>query len=80
MGQAFLDLMTRSVAADDPQAGAAVDRHRQHISKWFYQCTPEIHAGLGELYVQDGRFTTRIDAYGEGLADYLSGAIAARYA
>ncbi|MEN8234367.1 MAG: TipAS antibiotic-recognition domain-containing protein [Actinomycetota bacterium] len=50
-----------------------------HISELFYECTPEIHAGLGAIHAADGRFRSNIDKAGEGLAEYLSATIAARY-
>jgi hypothetical protein len=76
----LIDLMTAGTPADSAAAAALVDRHRAHISKWFYDCTPEIHAGLGQMYAADPRFQENIDQAGEGLAAYLSEAIAARYA
>jgi hypothetical protein len=76
----FLELMTAGDPADGQAAAALVDRHRAHISKWFYDCTPEIHEGLGQMYTADPRFQTNIDKAGAGLAAYLSDAIAARYA
>lgn len=39
-----------------------------------------MHAGLGQMYAIDRRFATNIDEAGEGLADYMSAAIAALYA
>jgi DNA-binding transcriptional MerR regulator len=63
-----------------PEAAELVDAHRALITKWFYDCTAEIHAGLGAMYVADERFRQNIDKSGDGLADYLSNAIAARYA
>lgn len=77
INQAFLDQMAAGTAAGN--AAAIVDRHREHISKWFYECTPEIHAGLGQMYIGDARFTENIDKAGEGLAHYMADAIAARY-
>ena len=56
-----------------------VDAHRALITEWFYNCTREIHDGLGQLYISDARLTTNINESGEGLAEYLSAAIAARY-
>ena len=56
---------------------AVAERHRAHISKWFYDCSPEIHRGLGQMYVADPRFTRNIDKAGPGLAQYMSAAIAA---
>jgi DNA-binding transcriptional MerR regulator len=75
----FLELMARGEHADGEVAAALVDRHRAHISKWFYDCTPEIHRGLGEMYLADPRFRENIDKAGERLAAFQSAAIAARY-
>jgi len=68
------------VPAGHPDAMDPAEAHRAHISKWFYECSPEIHAGLAELYVADERFEDNIDKSGEGLAEYLSTAIAANAA
>lgn len=73
----LLDLMAKGVPADSVEAMDLAEEHRGHISKWFYQCTPDIHAGLGRMYVADLRFKENIDKTGEGLAQYLSKAIAA---
>jgi DNA-binding transcriptional MerR regulator len=77
INQAFIALMEEGVDPDDPRAGAAAERHRAHISKWFYECTPEIHAGLGAMYAADPRFEKSIDKAAPGLARYMSSAIAA---
>jgi hypothetical protein len=53
------------------------EEHRQQISRWFYDCSSEIHRGLGEMYVADHRFTENIDRYAPGLAAYMRDAIAA---
>ncbi len=79
INQAFASLMAAATPADDPAAARVVDRHREHISRWFYDCTPEIHTGLGQMYVGDARFTETFDAVADGLAQYVSEAIAARY-
>ena len=77
--QALLTLMATNTPEDSPEAVALVDAHRAQITKWFYDCTPEIHAGLGAMYVADERFRANINASGNGLAEYLSAAIEARY-
>ena len=78
--RAFLDLMEAGVPPNDPAALDAAERHRAHITRWFYECTPEIHAGLGLMYVEDARFTGNIDRAGEGLAAFMSAPIAANAA
>lgn len=46
------------------------------ITEHFYNCTNEILAGLGKMYVADGEFKTNIDGdAGEGTAEFLSKAI-----
>lgn len=55
----------------DPEVQAAVAEWRQHITDSFYDCTPEIFRGLGDLYVDDHRFTESIDKIRPGLAAFL---------
>ncbi|MCU6796719.1 MerR family transcriptional regulator [Paenibacillus sp. WQ 127069] len=56
---------------DDPEVQVAVGDLRQHITNYYYDCTPEIFRGLGDLYVMDERFTANIDKHGTGLAAFL---------
>ena len=74
------DLMAAGEAPDAPAVLDAAEAHRQHISRWFYDCSYEIHAGLGELYVNDARFTANIDRARPGLSAYLRAAFAANAA
>jgi MerR family transcriptional regulator, thiopeptide resistance regulator len=69
--------MASGVTPDAPEAMEVAERHRAHITRWFYDCSREIHAGLGRMYVADARFTRNIDKAGEGLAAYMSAAIVA---
>lgn len=46
-----------------------------HITKYYYECTNEILAGLGVMYTADERFRQNIDRCGEGLAAFMSRAI-----
>lgn len=59
----------------DPQVQEAVAAWRQLITDRFYDCTPEIFRGLGDLYVQDERFTANIDKFKPGLAAFLRDAM-----
>ncbi len=72
-------LMNAGVSAESDETAALVEEHRAHISRWYYECSPRIHAALAQMYVADPRFTATIDEAGEGLAAYLSAAIAAAY-
>ena len=69
----FADLATlaqRGVAPTEAAAMDVAERHRAHVSRWFYPCPPALHQGLGELYVNDARFQDNIDRHHAGLAAY----------
>ena len=63
--------LNAGLPADSEEAMAAVEAHRRHISRWFYECTYEIHRGLTELYVSDERFRSNYDATAPGLAAFI---------
>lgn len=65
----IIDNMDKGVR--DLQVQLAVGELRQQITDNFYNCTPEIFRGLGDLYVSDERFTKNIDKYKEGLSAFL---------
>ncbi|AVP64524.1 MerR family transcriptional regulator [Clostridium botulinum] len=69
----LVNLMDRDPGHKEVQE--AVHDFRNHISKNFYSCTPEIFRGLGDLYVNDERFTSNIDKYKVGLSKFLREAI-----
>ena len=74
------DLATALRAGDDATSTRAMDlaeEHRQHITRWFYDCSTEIHRGLGEMYVADPRFTATYDDVEPGLAAYVRAAVLA---
>ena len=62
-------------SADSAEARALVAKLQAHITENYYTCTDEILAGLGKMYVADERFKKNIDKYGDGTAEYVSGAI-----
>jgi DNA-binding transcriptional MerR regulator len=70
-------LMRAGEPADGAEARALAERHREHISRWFYPCSPQVHRGLGELYIADERFTRTYEREAPGLAQYFHDAIAA---
>ena len=69
--------MTAGTSAADPSAMDLAERHRQHITRWFYDCTYEMHRGLAEMYVADERFTRTYDGIAPGLARYTHDALLA---
>jgi hypothetical protein len=50
---------------------AAVEAHRQHISRWYYDCGYDIHRGLTDMYVSDERFRANYDALAPGLSEFI---------
>ena len=63
--------------ADSAEALSLVAKLQSHITEHYYTCTNEVLAGLGEMYVADERFKKNIDKYGDGTAEFASGAIKA---
>ena len=71
------DLMQQGAAVTDPAVQAAVEDHRRHLDRWFYPCSPQMHRGVGEMYVADPRFMSNLDKVAPGFAQFLRDAIAA---
>ncbi|MGW5681925.1 MerR family transcriptional regulator [Nonomuraea sp. NPDC003754] len=76
----LVEALKAGLPAGSGQVMDLAERHRLHISRWFYPCSPDVHRGLGELYVNDPRFTATFEAQAPGLAAYLSEAIRANTA
>jgi MerR family transcriptional regulator, thiopeptide resistance regulator len=73
-------LMQAGVAPDDAQAMDVAERHRLSFDRWFYPCSPAVHASLAELWEADARFQANIDKFGAGLTAYLAAAVRANAA
>ncbi len=71
----FASLLTSGAPADSPEAMAAAQAHQDHITRWFYDCTVEIHRGLADMYLNDPRFTSHYESQAAGLAAYVHAAI-----
>ena len=74
-GRRVAAVMDSGAPADSPAAMELAEEHRQLISRWFYECSYEIHTGLADMYVADPRFTAYFEKIRPGLAAYLSEAI-----
>lgn len=66
----------RHLAPAHPEVQALVSQWQSHITRRYYQCTPEILAGLGQMYLSDPRFQETLDTYGQGTAQLMAEAIA----
>ncbi|WP_326774706.1 MerR family transcriptional regulator [Streptomyces sp. NBC_01445] len=76
-GERYDALMAAGEPATGERAMDMAEEHRQHITKWFYECGFEIHCGLGEMYVADERFKEFYESMRPGLAEHLRDAILA---
>ena len=59
----------------DPEVQALVERWFRLINHRFYDCSLEIFRGLGDLYVDDARFTAFYDKVRPGLAAFTRAAM-----
>jgi len=79
MMEIFAEFAACRKDGDEPgseRAQALAAKLQAHITENFYPCTKEIFAGLGQMYVCDGRFRANIDRQGEGTAQFAAEAIA----
>ena len=72
--------LAAGVAADSIAAMDLAEGHRRHIAGSYYDCPPELHRALGNMYVEDPRFTAHYEAVAPGLAAYFRDAIHANAA
>lgn len=75
--RSFAALQAAGEPADGERARAVAERHRQHISRWFYECPPAMHRGLGQMLADDQRFASKYELVAPGLAAYVRDAMVA---
>ena len=68
----FATCKASGASADSDEAQALVAKLQAHITANYYNCTDEILAGLGKMYVADERFKKNIDKYGEVTAEFAA--------
>ncbi len=73
----FASLMSAGEPADGERARAVAERHRQHITQWFYPVSMQMHRDLAEMYVADQRFAAGYESVAEGLSRYVRDAVLA---
>ena len=77
LNRRFVAALADGAPADGDRAMALAEEHRGQITRFYYDCSYDIHRGLGEMYVADPRFTQQYDNQAPGLAAYIRDAIAA---
>ncbi len=63
--------------SDSAEGTALAERHRQHVDRWFYPLSHEMHTNLADMWEADDRFRANIDKNGEGLTAWLATAVRA---
>ncbi|MFF9569455.1 MerR family transcriptional regulator [Streptomyces sp. NPDC014685] len=79
-GASYSALMEAGEPATGERAMDLAEEHRRRIIGRFYECGPEAHRGLGEMYVSDPRFRAYYEAIRPGMAEHLRDAIEANAA
>ncbi|MFC7364632.1 MULTISPECIES: MerR family transcriptional regulator [Bhargavaea] len=79
-----MEALFRKLAAMRHQ-NAASDEVQQAIGEWHaflnsmgHTYSPQAFKGLGQLYIQDERFTKNMDKFGDGFARFMAEAMAIR--
>jgi MerR family transcriptional regulator, thiopeptide resistance regulator len=80
LGRRLVAALRAGHAADAAEAMDLAEEHRQHVSRWFYDCPPAMHRALGDMYVADPRFTKTYEDMAPGLAVWVRDAWAANAA
>jgi len=75
--RSFAELLRTGEPATSTAAMDLAEAHREHISRWFYDCDHAMHRRLAGLYVSDPRFAKAYDDTEPGLARYVHDAIVA---
>ena len=70
-----------AIRAGEPANGTVAmdlaEAHREHISRWFYDCSYDMHRGLAELYISDPRYIAEYDKIEPGFSGYVHDAMLA---
>ena len=81
MGDGIMELFTKlgnmkDLSPDSAEVQAWVEELQGYITEHFYNCTPQILQGLGEMYAGGGSMTENIDAAGgKGTGEFARKAI-----
>jgi hypothetical protein len=71
----FAICMKNGATPDSDEAQNLVKELQNHITQNYYNCTNQILAGLGQMYVCDERFNNNINKHSVGTAEFVSKAI-----
>jgi len=70
-----------ALRAGEPASGTVAmdlaEAHRQHLSRWFFDCGFDMHRGLAEMYTADPRYVATYDEIAPGFSNYVHDAMIA---
>jgi len=78
LNRMILDTLKAAMETGDPageMAQKACDMHKKWLSYTWKKYSPEIHAGLAQMYVDDERFKEYYDRIRPGMAEFFRDAI-----
>ena len=75
---AFLLCFKAGNSANSPEVQKVVISHRNAITNWYYECSPEMQKNLAAMYLSDERFKKFYDDRADGLAQFVHDAIMAQ--
>ncbi|MER5325102.1 MerR family transcriptional regulator [Streptosporangium roseum] len=75
--EGFARALAEGLPAGGERAMELAEEHRAHITRWCYDCSYDLHRGLGEMYVADPRFSAGYETAATGLSVYIRDAIRA---
>ncbi len=73
--QAFAGALGAGIAADSEPAADLAEAHREHLVRWFYDCSGQFHRCLADMFIADPRFSAHYERIAPGLARYVHDAI-----
>lgn len=71
----FAECKALGYTAESNEAQTLVKELRTYITEYFYICTNDILAGLGQMYVEDERFKNNINRHGQNTAEFVNKSI-----
>jgi DNA-binding transcriptional MerR regulator len=72
--QQIADVREKGFAISSPEVQQLIRRHYDSL-RTFYEPNYELYRGLGQMYVDDPRFTAYYEKFGKGLAVFMRDAI-----
>lgn len=69
--QRMAALMDNGMKPGSEQVLEVIELMRLQIDQWFYDCSPEMHANLGEMYVNDERFNATYEKIRLNMAAFV---------